>query len=268
MESPPVRLPQASCRRASRSEPSADGALERAADVVRRLEPEGDRERAAVAHRAGADRLRERVDAGVRRRPRRQPEREQRVDERVLGAHQPVRDADLAVAVGVGQHRGARDLGAGARRRRAEHERQGRRGERAAALEVVPGRSAGVGEQARGLGEIERRAAADADHGIAVALDDRARDVVGRLEGRLARLLEVALDADAVGGAGRDRGLHALVADDGLLDHDEGALGAERRQHVAAARRSTPSPKLSFTGSCEWNGVTSGVLIGRVPPGG
>ena len=30
----------------------------------------------------------------------------------------------------------------------------------------------------------------------------------------------------------------------------------------------TPSPKLSFTGSCEWNGVTSGVLIGRVPPGG
>ena len=29
----------------------------------------------------------------------------------------------------------------------------------------------------------------------------------------------------------------------------------------------TPSPKLSFTGSCVWNGVTSGVLIGRVPPG-
>ena len=30
----------------------------------------------------------------------------------------------------------------------------------------------------------------------------------------------------------------------------------------------TPSPKLSFTGSCVWNGVTSGVLIGRVPPDG
>ena len=214
-----------------------EGALERAADVVHRLEPEGDRERAAVAHGAGTDGLGQGVHAGVRRRSRGQAEREQRVDERVLGAHLPVGEAELAVAVGVGQDRGARDLGARARSRRAEHERQRRRCERAAALEVVPGRAAGVGQQARGLGEIERRAAADADHGLAVALDDRPGNVVGGLEGRLARLLEVALDADAVVGAGRDRGLDALVAHDRRLDHDEGALGVERCQHIATARR-------------------------------
>ena len=138
MASPAVRLPQASCRRASRSEPSRDRALERRGRC-------GAPPRARRRPRAGCRRARCRppiawasastpecaVGPGGR------PSVSSGIDERVLGAHVPVREADLAVAVGVGQDRRPGDLGARAGRRRAEHERQRRRGERAAALEVV-----------------------------------------------------------------------------------------------------------------------------------
>ena len=57
-------------------------------DVTYRLEPDRHRERTRVRHDHAADPLRERVDAGVRRRLRWQADRQQRIDERVLGAEE------------------------------------------------------------------------------------------------------------------------------------------------------------------------------------
>ena len=69
---------------------------QRVRHVVTRLEAERDGERRRVGHRAPADRLRQRVDAGVRRRARRQPVREHRIDERVLAY---VRDRKTIMSV-------------------------------------------------------------------------------------------------------------------------------------------------------------------------
>ena len=102
--------------------PVRDRLAQRVRHVVAGLEPEGDRERRGVPHRARADRLRERVDAGVRGRPGGQAMCEDGIDERVLRAHVRVAEAHLAVGVGVGKDARAGDLAAGACGGRAEDE--------------------------------------------------------------------------------------------------------------------------------------------------
>ena len=118
-----MRLPHASSRRAAASDPFGDHRGEGVRDQAARLEPERDRERRRVPHGAAADRLGERVDPRVRGRRRREPVRQDGVDERVLGAHVRVPEAHLPVALRVGQDARARDLAPGPRRRRAEDER-------------------------------------------------------------------------------------------------------------------------------------------------
>ena len=76
----------------------------------------------AVTTSAG-DRLGEGVDAGVRGQLRRQPVRQHRIDQRVLGPQQRAGDAGLDVGRLVGDHRAARHLRAGAGRGRDAHQR-------------------------------------------------------------------------------------------------------------------------------------------------
>ena len=122
MASPAVRLAHERRRRASASDPSSTACAERVGDVVAGLEAERDRERGRVRHGARPDRLRHRVDARVRGGSRWKPVREHGIHERVLRAHVRVAEADLPVALGVGEDARPGDLAPGARRGRAEDE--------------------------------------------------------------------------------------------------------------------------------------------------
>ena len=196
--------------------------------MVTRFEAEGDREGRRVRHRARPDRLRHGVDARVGGRARWKAVGQDGIDERVLRAHVRVPEADLAIALGVGEHARARHLAPRPRRRRAEHEADSRRLRRPRPARVLRDRAALVGCDARGLGDVERGSAADADDGVEAAVTDVRGELVGEGQRRLARPLDDALEADARALRGRERGEHAGVRRDGLLDDDERARRAER----------------------------------------
>ena len=106
----------------------ADDADERPAGEPGRLERDAVAHGRRGPHDDGGDRLRQRVDPRHRGDPGREPPREHRVDERVLGAQERACDAGLRVGRVVGDDGASRDLRAGAGRRRHAHERDGGRG--------------------------------------------------------------------------------------------------------------------------------------------
>ena len=96
------------------------GARERVEDQVQRLHAERVGVGRGEDRDAGLERVRERVDAGVGGQRRRHRERQARVDDRHVGHERVVDERELAPA--RGEHRGRRDLRAGARRGRHGHE--------------------------------------------------------------------------------------------------------------------------------------------------
>ena len=162
MASPAVRLAQASRRRASGSEPSRTA---RTSERPSGAPPPGRRPptagcRPAPCRRRSPGRARRRRSAPSAPGAGRGQQRSTRACwARMWGWATPTLRS-CAVSV---RTLGARDLAAGARRRRAQHERQARGSGTGAALDIVAAPRRRGRDHARRLGEVERGAAADAD---------------------------------------------------------------------------------------------------------
>ena len=185
---PAIIEPSAIWLRAAASGSRDDGAHRETADA-RRLETDRVADRRAHRHHDGRQGLRQRVGGRVQGRQRRQPVREQRVDQRPVGPIQRMRARDL-VAVVV--HDGAaRHLGAGARGGRDRDQPVRARRDR---LDRRPG-SAGQQKRRIGpplwatmrgaLGGVERGAAADGDDHVAARLAQRLATRLDALGGGL-----------------------------------------------------------------------------------
>jgi hypothetical protein len=155
---------------------------------------------------------------------------EDRIDERMLRAHVRVSEADLAVACGVRQHARPRHLAPRPGRGRAQDEALARRLGCSPSSRVVGDRAALVGGNARRLGDIERRSAADADDSVEASVVHEGGELVGEGERRLARPLDHTLEPDARALGGGECGEHVRVRRDGLLDDDQRAGRPERRE--------------------------------------
>jgi hypothetical protein len=134
----------------------------------------------------GLDRVRERVDADVRAQVGRRRERELVVGDRHPREQVVVQHHHLHVALGVGDHRHARDLAPGAGRGRDRHEREPGAGDLVVAGEVAHLAAVVGGEHGGHLRRVDRAAAADRDHAVGVVLADgrqRALDVGDRRVG-------------------------------------------------------------------------------------
>ena len=188
-------------------------------DVAAGLEAERDRSRVAVSDGDAADRLGQRVGPGLHRRAPRQSEGGERIDQRVLRAHQRRRDPELAARLRVGDDRSARHLGAGAGCCGEGHERDPRLGDRRApGVEV--GRGDALAERRPcALSHVERRPAADRDDRVGPERGQLLGDVGHHRHRRLAGRLHERLDA---AGKCRDR----------LVSDRHRPLGAELRKHV------------------------------------
>ncbi len=89
-----------------------------------------------------------------------------------------------------------------------------------------------VGGDARGLRDVERGSAADADDGVEAAVTHERGELVGEGERRLARPLDDALEPDARALGGRERGDHGGVRRNGLFDDDERTRRPERSERA------------------------------------
>ena len=166
---------------------------------------------------------------------------ERRVDERHVGHEERAHEALLHVELLVGEDGDGRALGAGAGGGRDGDDRQ------ALALDLVDAdvvvhRVAGVGQHGGGLGDVDRRAAAEAHDEVVAALLDDADDLLDGAHGRLGDGLVVEGDLEA--GVDQRRldvdahaaVAHALVGDDEhlraveLLGLDAQLVDARRRR--------------------------------------
>ena len=136
-------------------------------------------------------------------------------------------EADLPAARRVGQDAGTRHLAAGARRRRTEDEADPWRRGDATACRVVVGDAALVGNESRGLRDVECRAAADPHDGVVRRCADALGKLVREREGRLSRPLDEPLEANAGRLAGDERSDDVEVLGDGLFDDDQRATCLE-----------------------------------------
>ena len=102
---------------------------------------------------------------------------------------------------------------------------------------VVRDGAALVGDDPRGLRDVEGRAAADPDDHVEAAVPHAIRQLVGEREGRLAGPLDDAVEPKSAA-LGRREGVdHRGVFCDGLLDDDQRGRRAERRERASEARR-------------------------------
>jgi hypothetical protein len=142
------------------------------------------------------------------------------VDEADVGDQVGAHDALLHVELLVREDGDGRRLRAGSGRGRHGDERQAFLGDLVDADVVVDG-VAGVGQDRRGLGDVDRRTAAEADDEVVAAVLDDAHDLLDGAHGRLGHSLVVEVDLEA---GLRQRTLdvdaHAAVADALVGDHE------------------------------------------------
>ena len=141
---------------------------------------------------------------------------------------------------------------------------------------VVRDGAALVGDDPRGLRDVEGRAPADPDDHVEAAVPHAIRQLVGEREGRLARPLDDAVEPH-VRHSRPTRGRRPRRRVPRRAPRRRPARPSSRAPRARLrSSASTPSPKAMRTGRCAWNGVTGvviaddrlrGTALGAVPDG-
>ena len=238
---PAIVAPLAICVRAARSSPSANARGSASRIMPDRLQAQRVGVRRREDRHVGLERVRQRVDAGVRGERRRHRDRQARLDDRLVRDQRVVDERDLRAA--DREHGGGRDLRAGAG--------GGGHGDQPGAVgilreagdplarveerqrELAHGQLGMLGEQAHGLGGVDHRAAADGDDEVGV----HRGEALGAGADR--RLLRLGLDVreDAHGGR-REQAPHLVghAARLGVgVGHDQHPRGRRLAQRAERA---------------------------------